>query len=281
MRKTTDSRVSKRWLKIVGLALVIGVLAVPVAVSAAHQFKDVPDTNIFHADIGWLSDNDITKGCNPPTNDLFCPSDNVTREQMAAFMKRLATTKVVDAATAVDSEKLGGLDPYNYNNILVTSSGSFLDGTDRDVADGETITATSAEITVPGAGVLLIHNTSSWDLPIAADYVMHSWTELDTTPGCDPSYFLGDPLTGSFATDDAAGPTGRANTAGTAAVEVPSAGTYTVHHCLQSFTGAGTNIDHALSVQWYPTGSATVANPPSPAAEPSGAAVEGSTTGRK
>jgi len=30
----------------------------------------------------------ITNGCNPPTNDRFCPDDNVTRGQMAAFLVR-------------------------------------------------------------------------------------------------------------------------------------------------------------------------------------------------
>jgi hypothetical protein len=52
----------------------------------------VPDTNIFHGDITWLADNEITRGCNPPTNTLFCPKDNVTREQMAAFIRRMAQT---------------------------------------------------------------------------------------------------------------------------------------------------------------------------------------------
>ena len=30
----------------------------------------------------------ITKGCNPPANDRFCPDDDVTRGQMAAFLHR-------------------------------------------------------------------------------------------------------------------------------------------------------------------------------------------------
>jgi hypothetical protein len=71
------------------------VLLVPVAAVASHQFKDVPDSNIFHNDIAWMSDNGITEGCNPPANDMY----NVTREQMAAFMHRLATSRAVDAGT--------------------------------------------------------------------------------------------------------------------------------------------------------------------------------------
>jgi hypothetical protein len=38
--------------------------------------------------IVWLSEEGITKGCNPPANDRFCPDDPVTRGQMAAFLVR-------------------------------------------------------------------------------------------------------------------------------------------------------------------------------------------------
>ncbi len=72
-------------------AIVI-VVAIPVGVMAAHRFVDVPDSNQFHDDIGWLADNRVTLGCNAPANDRYCPSDNVTRQQMAAFMRRLART---------------------------------------------------------------------------------------------------------------------------------------------------------------------------------------------
>lgn len=77
----------------------------PTAAFAAHQFLDVPDSNVFHDDIGWLADNEVTRGCNPPDNDMFCPSDTVTREQMAAFMRRLAGTsgEVGDQVTDFDS----------------------------------------------------------------------------------------------------------------------------------------------------------------------------------
>ncbi len=80
-------KASLRGLVAVG---VIALLMVPVGVWAADQFTDVPDTHVFHSDIGWLADNGITLGCNPPTNDHYCPSDNVTRGQMAAFLHRSA-----------------------------------------------------------------------------------------------------------------------------------------------------------------------------------------------
>lgn len=55
--------------------------------SYAPPFRD-DDDSVFEADIVWLADTGITQGCNPPTNDRFCPSRNVTREQMAAFLVR-------------------------------------------------------------------------------------------------------------------------------------------------------------------------------------------------
>ena len=39
-------------------------------------------------DIEYIAALGITKGCNPPTNNRFCPADGVTRAQMAAFIVR-------------------------------------------------------------------------------------------------------------------------------------------------------------------------------------------------
>lgn len=44
--------------------------------------------SIYLADIAWASAEGITRGCNPPTNDRFCPKDILTRGQMAAFLVR-------------------------------------------------------------------------------------------------------------------------------------------------------------------------------------------------
>jgi hypothetical protein len=112
MRQTIEIRIERRWVR--GLA-VLGILAVlaPTAAWASDRFTDVPDSNIFHDDITALAEAGVTKGCNPPDNTEFCPGDNVTREQMAAFLNRLGalgegTTPVVNAAA------LGGFGPENY-----------------------------------------------------------------------------------------------------------------------------------------------------------------------
>jgi hypothetical protein len=77
----------------------LALFLVPVAAIAAAGFTDVADDNVFVADIQWMKDSGITLGCNPPANDRYCPTANVTRQQMAAFMHRLAANRVVDAGT--------------------------------------------------------------------------------------------------------------------------------------------------------------------------------------
>jgi len=46
------------------------------------------DDSIFENDIDKLGTAGVTKGCNPPTNNQFCPNSVVTRGQMAAFLHR-------------------------------------------------------------------------------------------------------------------------------------------------------------------------------------------------
>ncbi len=55
--------------------------------AAGGSFVD-DDDSVFEADIEWMAAEGITKGCNPPTNDRFCPNSYVTRGAMAAFMVR-------------------------------------------------------------------------------------------------------------------------------------------------------------------------------------------------
>jgi parallel beta-helix repeat protein len=55
--------------------------------SESGTFGD-DDDSVFELDIKWLGDSGITKGCNPPTNNMYCPDSTVTRGQMAAFLHR-------------------------------------------------------------------------------------------------------------------------------------------------------------------------------------------------
>jgi hypothetical protein len=53
----------------------------------ANRFID-DDGHIFENAIEWLAGKGITEGCNPPTNNRFCPNDPVTRGEMAVFLVR-------------------------------------------------------------------------------------------------------------------------------------------------------------------------------------------------
>ena len=61
--------------------------ALDLAATATDYFTD-DDTSIFEASINRLAAAGITKGCNPPANDQYCPNDNLTRGQIAAFFRR-------------------------------------------------------------------------------------------------------------------------------------------------------------------------------------------------
>jgi 5'-nucleotidase len=62
--------------------------ALGLPASATDHFSD-DDGSIFEDAINAIADVGITLGCNPPTNDNFCPDDTVTRGQMASFLVRV------------------------------------------------------------------------------------------------------------------------------------------------------------------------------------------------
>ena len=63
------------------------VRALDLGPSSRDYFID-DAASIFEDDINRLAQTGITRGCNPPANDRFCPSHPVTRAQMASFLVR-------------------------------------------------------------------------------------------------------------------------------------------------------------------------------------------------
>jgi hypothetical protein len=53
------------------------------------------DGSIFETAIQTIASQGVTVGCNPPTNDRFCPRDNVTRDTMATFLARALGLKAM------------------------------------------------------------------------------------------------------------------------------------------------------------------------------------------
>jgi len=66
----------------------LGTDRAEIVILVSPGFDDVSDMNPFLDDITWLAEQGITLGCNPPDNTLFCPTEPVTRGQMAAFLVR-------------------------------------------------------------------------------------------------------------------------------------------------------------------------------------------------
>lgn len=64
-------------------------------VSTSDRFTD-DDGHLFESDIQKIAEAGVTLGCNPPTNDRFCPDSAVTRDAMASFLTRsLGLTPIV------------------------------------------------------------------------------------------------------------------------------------------------------------------------------------------
>ncbi|MGH8936385.1 MAG: M23 family metallopeptidase [Acidimicrobiia bacterium] len=62
---------------------------------AGLPFSDIGDS--VHADdIVVIAERGITKGCNPPLNTLYCPSREVTRGEIAAFVRRTLESPFVE-----------------------------------------------------------------------------------------------------------------------------------------------------------------------------------------
>ncbi len=114
------------------IAGVLVVAAIPaVAVAAGGTFAD-DDDSIFESSIEWLAASGVTAGCNPPTNDNFCPNDNVTRGQMAAFMQRFAAYLGAEdgiVSKADNAAAVGGVpsaEIVTHGDIVMTHSTSQL-----------------------------------------------------------------------------------------------------------------------------------------------------------
>jgi Tol biopolymer transport system component len=67
-------------------AFLVRALDLPTA-GTGDPFTD-DDGSVFETDIGAIAAAGITRGCNPPVNDAYCPDQPVTRGQMAAFLVR-------------------------------------------------------------------------------------------------------------------------------------------------------------------------------------------------
>ena len=249
----------RRSIRIVlSLAMVVGVLG-PIAAYGNDGFTDVPDTNIFHSDIKWLADNGITQGCNPPGNTEFCPSDNVTREQMAAFMRRLSVNQVVDAATAVMAEDSNFLDGWTGSYYTNPIDGAACEGTACPSAAALTLLEVlTLTVNTSRSGVLQLSSMVQADQGGTNDLVQ-SWLTIDA-PGSDPCggwlIVPVDGIPGSYGIMFLDGNISQGTISTSTAVEV-SGGVHTVRLCVLGSDPIDT-FQAGLTSVFSATGSVTI-----------------------
>jgi subtilisin family serine protease len=83
--------------------------------STTPTFVDVPPTNPHYPDIEHLFDLGITQGCSQSNGQLFfCPTQNVPREQMAAFLVRAKGLTQLFPATPTFADVPAGTTFFGY-----------------------------------------------------------------------------------------------------------------------------------------------------------------------
>ena len=97
-------------MRTLAAALVITLLT---ATAPGGSFVD-DDDSVHEGAIEAIAGVGVTKGCNPPINDRFCPEDPVSRGEMAAFLRRAlalpaAAGEFTDTIGSVFAEDIAAL----------------------------------------------------------------------------------------------------------------------------------------------------------------------------
>ena len=158
--KSFTIRVPKRWVRTAMVVATTALIVAPLTAIASHTFNDVGDSNTFHNDIDWLAGAGITKGCNPPTNDQFCPNDAVTRGQMAAFMKRFAGYIDAEDGTPGEADNADTLDGKHANQMVRVETGSG----GANIGESGSAEVAPTSVSVPSQGYIVMTATFEADL---------------------------------------------------------------------------------------------------------------------
>lgn len=242
---SVNFRIKKRWVRTTLIVLVTAMMVAPITAYAIDRFTDVPASNVFHNNITWLADAGVTLGCNPPANTQYCPDDNVTRGQMAAFLQRLAENQVVDAGA------LEGNTAADFLPKTVASVGSFAHGTGLGgIVAGAPFEATNLSISASTSGPLLVEAQTGWE---GGDVWFTQWLEINEGAPCD-NWNSTDRLQGSESEGSAAS---KGLDLNSQAILTVAAGTHNVSLCLWPFssTVSSLNVGFSLIAQLLPPAS--------------------------
>ena len=117
------------------------------------------DNSIFELAIDRLGTAGITQGCNPPVSDRFCPEDNVTRGQMAAFLTRALGLTPINPPPPAGSLPIG----VSWNPIIAAEPAGTIFIVESGVHYGQTANLKHGDVLVgqPGA-VMDGRNVTDW-----------------------------------------------------------------------------------------------------------------------
>lgn len=149
--------------------VVVMVVAVGSVAFASHDFSDVPTSHPFHDDISWMAATGISEGF---ADGTYRPGEPVTRQAMAAFMRRLAGDDPA-VAPMVDAAQLASRTPADYDNAVS------LQGNAPDDLLPEYRATTVPDVTVVGTGMPT--GTPIVSVPSHADWTLVTFHGIANT----------------------------------------------------------------------------------------------------
>jgi hypothetical protein len=161
------------------LVLATFLALVPFSLLAANPFTDLVPGSVHNADIDAIYNAGVTTGCDPGV--AYCPTENVTRQEMASFLARLgglgANPPVANAAT------LQGYAPSGLVRVA-QGRGTNITGNDFPIAavtpTYEALPGATVTINAPGSGFVLLNSSVS----VSSNQTISILARLrDVTPG--------------------------------------------------------------------------------------------------
>jgi hypothetical protein len=109
------------------------------------------DDSEFAADIGWLVERRITRGCDAPVEDRYCPHDPVSRGQMASLLARAFDLPTAEGDRFVDDDT----SPHHFDINRISQAGISMGcGEDRFCPDATVDRAQMASFLARALGLV-------------------------------------------------------------------------------------------------------------------------------
>lgn len=157
---------SRARLPMLSLAILLGATA-PALAAPCAGFSDVSDGDAFCTYVDWIRNRGITQGCSP---GLYCPSSDVTRLQMAAFLNRLGDA----LAPTFISTTAGGTQAFNDGSVMCVTEPYVVSGFPRIASGSGSIYFTASTSTNGYARLMHSVDDEAW-----------AWFAAYTMPGAN------------------------------------------------------------------------------------------------